>query len=216
MKLAIAFSTLLLSVALVRADFVIEQKIESAMINGALVYKIKGDNARVDMPNPLGGKTTTIINGATGDMTTLMEAQKMAMKMNLKDIQKAAAAAAQPDLSALAPKPTGEKEKVGEWNTEIYEVKVGETTVKMWVAKDFPNGKAIREAMSKTAKSMAGGGFDPSKFEVPGMTVKTEAGTPIGKMVTTLLSVKEEVIPESEFVVPPGYTTMPAPTGLGQ
>jgi hypothetical protein len=217
MKPLLLLGSLLLAAATTDADFIIEQKLESTIINGTVLYKIKGDDARVEMPSPIGGKVTTIIKGATGEMVTLMEQQKMAMKLNMKDVQKQSEAqqkAAGMDLSAMSPKATGQKEKVGEWNTEIYELTAGGATVKMWVAKDFPNWKAIQDAMGKATKA-TGGGMDLSKLQPPGMTVKTETGTAMGKMTTLLVSVKEAPVPASDFVVPEGYQMMDAPAGLG-
>jgi len=216
MKLLLSLGALLLVTVSSRADFVIEQELTSSIINGKLTYSIKGDNARIVMPSPAGGNVTTIIKGTSGEMIMLMDAQKMAMTMSLKDIQKQteiqqkAAGAA----DALKPKPTGEKEKIGQWDTEVYEVTAGETKVKLWVAKDYPNAKAIKDAMAKASKSMAGSGMDLTKFDLPGMTVKTEAGTALGKMTTTLVSVKETPVPDSDFVVPDGYQMQKAP-GLG-
>ena len=94
MKTFLCITTLFLAAAFSRADVTIEQKIESAMMNGNMTMKIKGDNARMDMPSPVGGNVTVIMNMKSGDMTTLMHAQKMAMKMNMNDTKKQAEAAA--------------------------------------------------------------------------------------------------------------------------
>jgi len=219
MKPLLSLGALLLVAVSSRADFVIEQQLESSLINGKLTYEIKGDNARIEMPSPAGGNVTTIIKGETGEMIMLMDAQKMAMTMSLKDIQKqteAAQQAAGAAMDALKPKPTGEKEKIGQWNTDIYETNAGETKVKMWVAKDYPNAKAIKDAMAKASKSMAGSGMDLTKFDLPGMTLKTEAVTALGKMTTTLVSVKETTVPASDFTVPEGYQMQKAPGFGGQ
>ena len=58
------------------------------MINGNVTMKLKGDHARMDMPNPLGGNVTTLMDFKSGDMVTLMHAQKMAMKMNMNEVKK--------------------------------------------------------------------------------------------------------------------------------
>ena len=215
MKKLLKFATLLFTAALAHADLVVEQKMESSFMNGNMVMKVKGERARMDVPSPV-GQTTVLMDMKTGDMTTLMHAQKMAMKMNMSDAKKAAEAqqkATGIDFTKMAPKATGSKEKVGEWNCDIYEMDMGNgMSSKMWVAKDYPNYKSIMEQMNKiNAAASAGMGMDPSKFDLGGMTVKTEVTTPLGKVVSTLVSAKEEAVADSEFVVPAGYNEMKMP-----
>ena len=215
MKLILRLAPLILAAAFARADIVIEQKMESAMINGNIIMKVKGDQARMDMPSPLGGNVTTLMNFKSGDMVTLMHQQKMAMKMNLSDVKKqqeAGQKALGMDPAKIEkPKATGEKEKIGEYDTEIYQVNQGSLQAKMWIAKDFPNAQSIKDQMVKLSSSMGGAGFDPSKVDVPGMVVKTEVSTPIGKMTTTLVMAKEQPVDDKEFIKPEGYQEMQMP-----
>ncbi|RYD67675.1 MAG: DUF4412 domain-containing protein, partial [Verrucomicrobiaceae bacterium] len=129
MKKILAITPLLLASLLAHADLVVEQKIESAMVNGNVTYKIKGDLARMDMPSSPAGAMSTLINSKTGDVTTLMHGQKMMMKVNLKDakaqIESAQKAAGIDTSKAQAPKPTGETEKVGQWDTKVYQADLG-------------------------------------------------------------------------------------------
>jgi len=188
---------------------------ESAVITGNVTMKVKGDQARMDMPNPLGGNVTTIMNFKSGDMVTLMHQQKMAMKMNLADLKKqqeAGQKALGVDPTKMEkPKGTGTKEKVGEHETEIYEMNQGGMQAKLWVAKDFPNAQAIKDQMMKLSSSIGGEGFDPSKIDVPGMVVKTEVNTSVGKMTVTLVSAKETPVDDAEFKQPEGYQEMTMP-----
>jgi hypothetical protein len=216
MNTALRLATLLLAVSFARADIVVEQKMESAMINGNVTMKLKGDQARMDMPNPLGGNVTTLMNFKSGDMVTLMHAQKMAMKMNMSDVRKQQEAGQKAlgiDPAKMdKPKATGQSEKIGEYNADIYEVSQGGMVAKLWVAKDFPNAQAIKDQMMKLSSSMGGAGFDPSKIDVPGMVVKSEVNTPVGKMTVTLVKAKEEPVDDSEFKQPEGYQEMKMPT----
>ena len=217
MKTLLRFAPLMLAVAFARADLVIEQKMESAIINGNLTTKIKGDRARMDMPNPLGGNVTTILDFKSGDMVTLMHQQKVAMKMNMADVKKQQEAGQKAlglDPAKMdKPKSTGESEKVGEYTAEIFELKQGGMQSKVWIAKDYPNAKAIKDQMTKLSATMGGGmGFDVSKFDLPGMAVKTEVITPLGKMTVTLVKVTEEAVEDSEFKQPEGYQEMKIPT----
>ncbi len=215
MKTLLCITSLFVTAAFARADVTIEQKMESAMMNGNMTMKIKGDNARMDMPSPVGGNVTVIMNMKSGDMTTLMHAQKMAMKMNMNDAKKqteAAQKAAGIDASKFEkPKATGTKEKVGAWDAEIYEFSMGGLSGKLWVAKDFPDAQVIKDQINKMSNA-ASGGFDPSKLDVPGMTVKTQISTPAGAMTTTLVKVSQDTVADTEFVLPQGYTEMKMPT----
>ncbi len=216
MKRTAVLASLLLATALARADIVVEQKMESAMMNGNITMKVKGDKARMDMPSPAGGSQTMIFNNASGEITTLMHAQKMAMKMNFNAIKAQAEAqqkAAGIDPATMeAPKATGTKEKVGQWDTEIYSYQVGPSKGRLWVAKDYPNGKAINDQINAVSAKMAAGGLDPTKLNVPGMVVKTEMETPGGKFTTTLVKATEQDVPESEFVMPADYKEMSLPS----
>ncbi len=209
MKKIALFSSLLLAAVIARADVVIEQKVESPFLTGPMTIKIKGDLMKIDSPMPGGaGNVTSIVDLNKNQATTLMHAQKMAMTMDLSTVKKQAA-----DLSNKTekPKPTGAKEKVGDWNTEVYEVNVGGMAMKLWSTKDFPNTAAIKDQMSKLAKG-AVAGMDPSQFEVPGIVVKTEMGTAQGKITSTVVSVKEAPVADSEFAIPADYQKMAMPS----
>jgi len=207
---------LLFAAAFARADIVIEQKMESPVINGIVTTKVKGDQARMDMPSPLGGNVTTLMNFKSGEMVTLMHQQKIAMKMNiaaLKKQQEAGQKAFGVDPSKMEkPKATGQKEKVGDYDTEVFEMKQGTLEAKLWIAKDFPNAQSIKDQMAKLSSSMGGAGFDPSKLDVPGMVMRSEVNTPVGKMTITLVKAKEEAVDEKEFIKPEGYQEMQMPT----
>ncbi|MHA3773742.1 DUF4412 domain-containing protein [Verrucomicrobiota bacterium sgz303538] len=215
MKKLFAITPLLFAALLAHADLVVEQKLESAMMNGNMTYKIKGDLARMDMPTGPAGAMSTVINTGTGDVTTLIHSQKMAMKMNLKDVKaqmEAMQKSAGLDKSkAQPPKPTGEKAKVGQWDTEVYTADAGGMKMKIWAARDYPNADAIKGQLNKVVEATSGGVFDPKVYDVPGLIVKTEAEGPQGKVTTTLVDVKEQPVAESEFQVPSDYKEMKMP-----
>jgi hypothetical protein len=197
------------------ADVVIEQKMESPFMSGNMVMKIKGDQSRTDMPASAAGEVSVIMNLKSGEMATLVHGQKMTMKMNLDAAKKQAENAQKAtgiDTSKLEkPKATGKTEKVGEWDTEIYEATIGTMPAKFWVAKDFPNYKAISEQMNKFSAAMGNAGFDPSKFDLGGMVVKSEMTMPNGKMTSTVVKAKEEPIEASVFTLPADYKEIPFP-----
>jgi hypothetical protein len=207
MKLLPTLALFVVTTWTAHADVVIEQKLESAMMNGNMVMKIKGDQARIDMPSPA-GQATAIMNIKTGDMTTLMHTQKIAMKMNIKaqlEAQKPTAAA-----NTEKPKAIG-TEKVGEWTADVYEFNAGGVTGKIWAAKDFPNAQALRDELKKISAASASG-FDPNTLDVPGMIVKWHMTTPAGPVTFTLVKATQEPVADSEFAIPAGYNEMKMPT----
>jgi hypothetical protein len=205
------FATFSLCTAvLARADVVMEQKLESPFISGSVVTKVKGDRARVDVPAAEVGQTTMLVDLKAGQMTTLVHAKKFLIKTDLaqakaalEEQQKASGV----DLSKIQPKATGEKEKVGEWECEIFKLDLGNgTSSKLWVAKGYPNYKGITDQLNKfNSAGAVAMGLDSLKGDLGGMTIKTEVTMPLGKLVSTLVSAKEEAVPDSEFEVPAGY-----------
>src|SRR6185369_13183637 len=171
---------------------------------------VKGDRARVDVPAPDGGQTTMLVDLKAGQMMTLVHAKKLLTKTDLaqakaalEEQQKAAGI----DLSKIQPKDTGQKEKVGDYDCEIFQLDLGNgTSSKMWVAKDYPNYKGITDQLNKfNSAGAVAMGLNGVKIDLGGMTIKTEVTMPLGKLVSTLVSVKEQGVPDAEFEVPAGY-----------
>ncbi len=209
MKLILRLVPFFIAAAFARADLVIEQKMESPVITGNVTMKLKGERARMDMPSPLGGTVTTLMDFKSGEITMLLHQQKIATKLTIADLKKQQEAGQKilgmdPSKSEK-PKATGKTEKVGDHETEIFELVQGAILVKLWIAKDFPNAQAIKDQMVKLSSAIGGAGFDPNKLDVAGMVVKSEVSTPNGKMTITLLKAKEEAVDEKEFERPEGY-----------
>jgi hypothetical protein len=200
---------LLLAATHACADWVLVQKTDADGKETVVTTKIKGEQARVDM----GDKMSAIL-GADG-MVMMMHAQKMMMKMDLAALKASLektgkSAGGQP---AAKPVATGQKEKVGEWNAEIYtwEGKLGKG--RFWVAKDFPKHAEISAISDKLGKVMGGvvSGISPQASDFDGMVVKSEM-TMMGKSVVShLVSAKEETVAPEEFAPPAGYTEMKMP-----
>ena len=209
MKLILRLAPLFVAAVFARADLVIEQKMESPVITGNVTMKLKGERARMDMPSPLGGSVTTLMDFKSGEIIMLLHQQKMAARLTIADLKKqqeAGQKALGMDPTKFEkPKPTGKTEKVGDFDTEIFEMNQGALQVKLWIAKDFPNAQSVKEQMLKLSSAIGGAGFDPSKVDVPGMVVKSEVGTPNGKMIITLVKAKEEPVDDKEFERPEGY-----------
>jgi hypothetical protein len=210
------FAVLFCTVALARADWVIVQKTNTAGEEKETVTKIKGEQARVDV-----GTQMSVMVGAEG-MMMLMHTQKVLMKMDLATMKTAlemAAKASAPLDKQPAAKPvaTGQKEKIGDWEAEIFtwEGQLGKG--RFWVAKDFPKFAEINAINDKLGKAMgnAMAGLAPQASDFSGMVVKSEM-TMMGKnMVTLLISAKEQEVDAKEFTAPEGYSEMKMPMQPG-
>ena len=207
--LALSFVVLVLAATFARADWVLVQKTDTAGQESLVTTKIKGDQARVDM-----GEKMTVIVGSEG-MIMLMHAQKMMLKRDLASIKATVEMAGKgaTDKQTAKPVATGQKEKVGEWDTEIFTWEGQMGKGRFWVAKDFPKHaeiSAISDKLGKVVgKSMAG--MSPQASDFDGMVVKSEV-TIMGKSITSsLVSAKDEMVDPQEFLAPADYNEMKMP-----
>ncbi len=199
-----------------RADVTVVQTLDSAMMKGEMVMKVKGDKARTDMPAGMMGNMTVLMDVKAGESITLMHGPKMMLRMKTGDAM-AAAAAAVDATKIQKPKATGQTEKVGAWDAEVFEAETGMGPARMWVAKDFPNYAAVQKELKRISDATTKGKtFDPSNFDMGGMVVKSEMSSPVGKIISTLVRVDTKSLDAREFEVPQGYTEqkMPAIPGL--
>ena len=216
MKTALAACAwLCAAVALARADLVIVQKVEGGGQSGEQTIRIKGDKSRTD----LAPGVSMITDGASGEMVTLLHSARTFLKVPaaqtkamLGQLQKL-----RPNGEAPKLQPTGKKEKIGEFECEIFTVSLGTLNATYWLAKDFPNYPAILAQLEKFqagAISAMGQGVLPELKDFPGMAVKTEIVMNGKKIVTTLVSANEEEVNATAFNIPAGYkeTTSPALT----
>lgn len=195
---------LCLSSSLARADIVMVQEMDRSGIKTKVVMSVKGKMMRTDN----GTESSVIINTETGDMTSMMHEHKMKVEMKgeaMKAIQ------AQAGLNPEPPKleATGEKEKIGEYECEIYTLKHGEVVSKMWVAKDYPNYDKLKVELAALKK--LGGPAAEKTPDLPGMAIKTETTVAGVKHVTKLISLKEDAVPDSTFTPPADYKSPGAP-----
>ena len=140
-------AALLLIAAPLRADLVIVQHVDGSGQSGDQTIKIKGDKSRTDLAQQI----SMITNGASGELVTLMHAQKAFMKTSaaqtkamMEQMKKLQPNAEPPKLTT-----TGKKEKVGNYDCEVFTSNFGAISVTYWIAKDFPNYKAVLEQMEK-------------------------------------------------------------------
>lgn len=206
-----ALLALLCAATFARADWVVVQKTTAEGQNKVITTKIKGEQARVDV-----GTEMSLILDAAG-MTMMMHAQKVMMKADpatLKSLVDAAAKMAGPaDAPKAKPVSTGQKEKVGEWDAEIFTWEGAMGKGRFWVTKAIPKYTELNAITDKLSKAMgnAMSGMSPEASDFDGMPVKSEV-VMMGKTIVTLLeSVKEQEVDAKEFLPAEGYTEMKMP-----
>ena len=204
-----------------RGDLILQQNIESSMINGTITTQIKGDKIRVDMPSTPQGAMSTIMDLSSGDSTTLLHDQKAAMKIPGAQIKQMAEnmkkSRASAGTNAEPPKfqGTGKTEKVGNYTTEIYTWSSPDGAKQtVWVAKDFPDYANIKVQMEKLNNSpiaQMSKGAAPDINSLPGMVVKTQMDVNGQKVTSTLVSIKETSVDASIFQTPKDYKAITQP-----
>ena len=208
-----------LLVATASADLIVEMKIESPALNTNTTMKVKGDKMRADVNGGPTGAMSTITDGKTGDMVTLIHAQKMAMKISAAQMKatmdQMKAQAGFKDGAAAAPKATGQSEKIGDYDCDIYTWNDGNTSAKFWVAKNHPQAAALKAFSKQMRQAIPGAQMGPDESSLPGPTIKSEVMSQGQKITSTLVSVKEQDVDAKEFEVPADYQSMALPSGLG-
>ena len=212
MKLRAPLLALAASLACAQADLVLVQKVDGAGQSGEQTIRIKGGKSRSDISQSL----SIIADSATGDAVTLKHSDKSFMRIPAaqtramaEEMKKRRGSAAPPEL-----KPAGKKEKIGEYECEIFTCDLGGLSVTYWFAKDYPNHAAIQEQLAALQSGGLGGGAagvmpDPKTF--PGMALKTEMDLRGKKVSVTILSVKEEAVDAAIFNVPGDYKELATP-----
>lgn len=218
MKIPLALVALFFASALVRADMVIVQNVDGAGQSGKMTVKINGDKIRTDVTP----EVSTITDVKTGEVTTLMHSQKAYMVFSpaaskammaqmTKFMQQGGVA---PLSSPAPPTATGRTDKINGYNAAEYTFNNGIMKATYWISADFPNAQAVNEALARLRKGGINDltkAFAPDLSSVPGVPVKTEVELNGQKIVTELVSVKDEAVDPTEYQVPAGYTEVKMP-----
>ena len=209
------------SLVAARADLVLQQNIESTMINGIVTTQIKGDKVRVDMPATPQGAMSTIMDLSSGDSVTLLHQRKTAMKVPGTEIKQMVenmkAARASAGTNATLPKfhDTGKAEKVGNYDTEIYTWSSPDgANQTVWVARNFPNYAHIKvqmDTLNNSPVAQLSKGTVPEISTLPGMVIKTQMEMNGQKVTSTLVSAKENPVDAAIFQTPKDYQAMAQP-----
>jgi hypothetical protein len=215
MKLACL--SFLLSICLflpAHADLTIMEKVEGGGQSGDVTVKIKGDKERVESPSA----PTTIIDGKTGEMDTLMNDQKTFVHISADKMKAAAEMMTKfngNDKSAEKPKltPTGRKETVNGIETDEYVYEMPQAKTAFWVATKYPDAGEILKQMQAPIT----GAWKVSKIgmpdytELPGVPLKTVISIGSNQITTTVKSIKQDQLSDADFAVPKDFQEMKAP-----
>jgi len=209
-------SLLLIGSALVvaaHADVTITQNADGAEGMSQMVIKIKGDKARMEI-NP---QITTIIDGKTGEMFTLMNDKKQVLHISAeKGKQIAAMASKFAKTSNGKPKlvPTGKKEVISGYEAEEYKVEGGLFPASYWITTKYPDYAAILKQLSKIRPAT----LDATKMgmpdyaDLPGLPIRTTIKVAGQKeMTSTIISIEQNPIPDDQFTVPKDFAVMQMP-----
>lgn len=203
-----------LSFCAAKADLTIVQNVEGGGPLTSMTMKIKGDRARIEA----GPQITTIIDSKSGDLLTLMNDQQKFIRMSAAQAKAAAEMAMAPDAKGPPSgrpqlKPTGKKETINGYETEEYICEAPAFKGSYWISRNYPDAAAILAQMAATtpaAWNVAGKGM-PDYRDFPGIPLRTRINFSGKEIVTNLVSIKQTALPESEFVVPPGFEEMKMP-----
>jgi hypothetical protein len=210
--LLLFFAFLLTTASLAHADLTIVQHVEGGGQAGDQTIRIKGDKSRTDLTPTV----SMITDGATGEMVTLMHTGKTYLKLSPEQT-KSMMDQLQKQRTSQDPaklQPAGKKEKIGEYDCDIYTTSLGSIAVTYWVAKDYPNYQEVLAQIIKFQAgtiSAMGKGLMPELKDFPGMIMKTEVVKDGKKVDITLLSAKEDNVDPGIFNIPKGYTEITSP-----
>jgi hypothetical protein len=203
-----------LSVPGAHADLTLVQNVEGAGPVTTMAIKIKGDKARIESSPEI----TTIIDSKSGDILNLMNDQKKFVRISANQASAVAEMAVQPDKKdapAVKPqlKPTGKKETINGYETEEYVCDAPAFKASYWIAPKYPNSAAIvreLQAMTPPSWKVSGKGL-PDYRDFPGLPLRSRVSIAEKEIVSTLVSVNQDPLPESDFVTPAGFEEIKMP-----
>jgi len=198
-----------------RGDLTIVQKIEGSGALKQITMKLKGDKARVEVSPEL----TTIMETKGGDILTLMNTKKKFVRISAEKSRAIAELASKygKDSSAPAEKSkltaTGRKETINGYETEEYVRESSSMKESYWIALKYPDSAAIvkqLQAITPTAwNDIAKGMLDFNDF--PGLPLRTIIKTNGKEVVSTIISIKQDLLSDMEFAVPGDFQELKVP-----
>lgn len=197
----------------VSADFVVKETVQNLGRNQDVTIKLKDNHCRIDA-NP---ETTALLDTQSGVTTILLHQTKMFLNVKAEELG-AEGNALKKLLSQQTGneetvdfQPTGKKEQINGYDTDEFVGKVAGLSVRVQVAKDFPNYQALLSALYAAQNAPGLNLFralsiPPDKY--PGMPIRTTIEVLGQPVVTTVDYVQQSTLSESEFAIPEGYTEL--------
>jgi len=214
MKRTLPLLALALAATIARADVVLVQSVDGMAQAGQMTVTVGGDKVRTDISPGI----YMITNTATGDVTTIMDAQKSYMVISAATTKammaQGMAQAGNLSTNPAPPAPTGKKDKINGYDAAEYTFSNGNLKVTYWLCANFPNAKVVTDALSKFEKGGLSAmlkGLTPDLSTLPGVPVKTEVDANGQKITMELISAKEQDVDPSQYTVPAGYTEVKMP-----
>jgi hypothetical protein len=197
-----------------KGDLTLVQKVEGAGPASEVTTRIKGDKARIDATPQI----TTIVDGKTGEVLTLMKDQKAVVRIS-PDKMRAAAEMINKFTDkngsdvAAKPKSTGSKEMINGYATEEYRVETPLFKAAYWVAPQYPNGAAILRQLQGVKSNIWSSARTnaPDYREFSALPIKTIVDLGNSKLTITLVSAREDPLPDSDFAVPGSFHEVKVP-----
>jgi hypothetical protein len=198
-----------------RGDLTIVQKVEGSGALKQITMKLKGDKARVEV-SP---KITTIMESKGGDILTLMNAEKKFVRISAERSKAIAELASKYGKNSTAPAEkskltaTGRKETINGYETDEYVRESPSVKESYWIALTYPDSAAIvkqLQAITPTAwNEIAKGMLDFNDF--PGLPLRTIIKTERKEIVSTIISIKQDLLSDMEFAVPRDFQEVKVP-----
>src|SRR3982751_5774194 len=178
-----------------RGDFTIVQKVEGKGEAREIVLKSKGDKIRMEA-SP---QVTMIVDGRTGDMITLMNAQKKIMRISgekTKAIAEMAAKYSGTTSEKTKIVATGKKMTLNGYEAEEYIAETKAFKAHYWIAPNFPNSAEIMKQLQAIIPAawtdLAKGVMDYR--DLPGLPLRTEVNLGDGDIISSLVAVKTDAL----------------------
>jgi hypothetical protein len=209
-----------------KADWTVVQEVNTSSATmhqtNRITLKIKGNKTRIDTS----AGTSVIKDNDSGDQFILMHAQKRyviqsasQLKEGMEQIRSITSRADTTPESIPQLEATGKTEEINGYGTEEFVWKGTQAKGRYWVAKDFPHYADLLEAMENSfaAERKLATYPLPDTRKLPGFPIRSEQivslkapsgfpQQPTSTNVVTLISVKEEVLGETEFAIPKDYS----------
>ncbi|MFZ0825897.1 MAG: DUF4412 domain-containing protein [Verrucomicrobiia bacterium] len=197
--------------AAAQADLVMQQQIVTPNYTGVATMKVKSTKVRLDLyaGQPQAFSTITDLN--TGETITLMHSQKLFVRTAGVPMNQPASAGHGAASKAPVPHATGQTQKVGDYDTELYTWSNDRGIIgTAWVARNFPDYARVRadlDVLDKTAG--ADNDASPALGMLPGMVVRSQVAGGGQTITMALISAKEGPLDSSVFGLPRGYKELP-------